>query len=118
MSFLKMIDRKKAISAYLFIGIAINGFFSIYLLSDNPSTPRFAWYFLAIIGGVILIGKTFKFNKKDQLKIILMDSLFILIFVNFALISMPWGINFIIGSILGVLFLYFIIDKTYLQYLD
>lgn len=113
-----MIDRVKVIISYIFMAIAINGFFSIYLTSDNPGTPRSLWFLLFLAGGIFVVGKTFKFDKEEQIKLALLDLLFIGILMGFAFISMPWGLNYIIGSILAVLLLYFVIDKKYLRQLN
>jgi len=115
MSKINWINRKVSYLGYVLLGIAINGFFGIFLQSENPGTPSWLWYLLAIIGIVIIALKTLKFDKQDRVKISLLDILYVFILVAFALIPMTAGLNFIIGSIIGVLILYFIIDHKFLR---
>lgn len=100
------------------IGIAINGFFAIYLPDDNPGTSLTSWLLLAIIGGIIVGLKTLRFPQKERLKIVVYDLVYTLILVFFALLSLPFGINFILGPIIAVLFLYFQIDQKILVKLN
>lgn len=100
------------------IAIASNGFFAIYLPYDNPGTTLISWLLLAIVGGIIVGLKTLKFPPKERLKIVIYDFVYILILISFALFSLPFGINFIIGSILAVLFFNKQIDKKILVQLN
>lgn len=84
------------------IAIASNGFFAIYLPDNNPGTPRIAWFILAIIGGITIGFKTLRFPQKKRLKIIVYDLIYTLILISFALFSLPFGINFILGSIIAI----------------
>lgn len=100
------------------IAIASNGFFAIYLPDDNPGTPLIFWLLLAIIGGIIVGLKTLRFPQKERLKIVGYDLIYILILIAFPLFSLPFGINFILGSILAVLFLRYQIDRKILEELN
>lgn len=102
---------------YILLGIAINGFFGIYLPNKNPGTPSWAWGLLAIIGISIIGVKTLKLPKKKKFNAILADVIFVSILTLFALISLPCGINFIIGSVLAVFYLYYVIVPRFLHYI-
>ncbi len=117
-NFLKRINRSVSYVGYLLIAIASNGFFAIYLPDNNPGTPRIAWFILAIIGGIIIGFKTLRFPQKKRLKIIVYDLIYTLILISFALFSLPFGINFILGSIIAILFLYYQIDQKILIQLN
>lgn len=80
---------------YILIGIAINGFFSIYLPENNPAVSWIAWFALAVIGGFIVLFKTFRFSSKKRLKIIAYDLIYLFILIFFALFSLPYAMNFI-----------------------
>ena len=100
------------------IGIASNGYFAIYLPDDDPGAPLISWLLMAIIGGIIVGLKTLRFPQKERLKIVVYDLVYTLVLVLAALISLPFGINFILGPIIAVLFLYFQIDQKILVKLN
>ena len=104
-------NRKLIYMGYILIGIAINGYFGIFLPADNPGTPKWAWYILAITGIGIVGLQTSKIPRPKRLKKTLFDLLFIVIFIFFALLPLPNGLNFLVGSAVGVYFLYYVIDK-------
>ncbi|MDN6630546.1 MAG: hypothetical protein L0K90_04700, partial [Staphylococcus equorum] len=96
------------------IAIASNGFFALYLPDDQPGTSLISWLLLAIIGGIIVGLKTLRFPSDVRLKIVFYDLIYIAILLFFALFSLPFGINFILGSVVAVLFLYHQIDSKIL----
>lgn len=114
MNFLSKINRSVSYIAYILIGIAINGFFSIYLPEHNSVRAGIAWFALALIGGIIVILKTLRFSPEKRLRIMLYDLVYLFILIFFALFSLPFAINFILGSIIAVLFLYYQIDQKIL----
>lgn len=114
MNILQKINCNISYFGYLLISIAINGFFSIYLPDDSPGTPRWAWYFLAIIGASIVGLKTLRFPQAKRCKIIASDILFISILLFFSILQLPYGINFIIGIIFSTFFLRYYIHRKFL----
>lgn len=103
---------------YLLLAISNNGIFGIYLTQDQPETPLSAWLMLGIVGGVILILKTLRFQADEKSKIFFGDVIYLLILVVFGLSPLNRGINIVIGSIVAVVYLYYFIDRTYLVKLD
>lgn len=73
---------------------------------------------MAIIGGIIIGLKTLRLPQKERLKIVVYDLVYTLILVSFALLSLSLGMNFILGPIIAVLFLYYQIDQKILIKLD
>lgn len=115
MSLLNKINLKSIYLGYILIGVSINGFFGIFLSENNPGTPKWAWYGLAIIGGIIIGLKTLKFPYKKRLNVVFADLIFTSIFIFFATLNWPKGINFIVGPFVGIFFLYYVINQKFLQ---
>lgn len=111
---LKRIDRRSAIVSYLLIAIASNGYFAIYLPTDNPGSPLFVWLILFFVGFLLIILKTLRFPAEERLKIVGFDVIYFGVLLLGGMIPLPGGLNIILASVLAVLLLFRKIDPDYL----
>lgn len=95
-----------------------NGIFGIYLANENPGTPLLVWLVLGLIGIGILTFKTLRFESSERFEIIIKDLVYGAVFLLAGFIKLHYGLNIVIGSVLAVLYLYYVIDRKYLIKLE